>query len=172
MVKTIRKNSSNVEDLNRSDVSNVGLSNSLPTFSKNASLGCWNWFISQEEGGKWASTAWIRDRFVAKWSSRPSQWTCFIKGWHFAYQPTHRIFVLIFLPARSQHLSNNTGCCWVLRFNLIAWSSAPHTTGTKTFSDVITDSIVTRTGQPLIIDSSTVGGPLTTDVVYKPYNPS
>ena len=34
MAKTTRKNSSNVEALNHSDVSNVGLSNSQPTFSK------------------------------------------------------------------------------------------------------------------------------------------
>ena len=35
MAKTTRKNSSNVEALNdRSDVNNVGLSNSQPTFSK------------------------------------------------------------------------------------------------------------------------------------------
>ena len=34
MAKTTRKNSSNVEALNRSDVSNVGLSNSQPTYSK------------------------------------------------------------------------------------------------------------------------------------------
>ena len=34
MAKTTRKNSSNVEALNRSDVSNVELSNSQPTFSK------------------------------------------------------------------------------------------------------------------------------------------
>ena len=51
---------------------------------------------------------------------------------------------------------------------LLGGTSAPHTTGTKTFADVITDSIVTRTGQSLTINSSTVGGPLTTDVVYKP----
>ena len=47
---------------------------------------------------------------------------------------------------------------------LLHGTSAPHTTGTQTFSDFITDSIVTRTGPPLIIDSSTVSSPLTTDV--------
>ena len=51
---------------------------------------------------------------------------------------------------------------------LLGGTSAPHTTGTKIFADVITDSIVIISGQPLIIDSSTVGGPLTSDVVYKP----
>ena len=34
MAKTTRKNTSNVEALNRSDVNDVGLSNSQPTFSK------------------------------------------------------------------------------------------------------------------------------------------
>ena len=34
MAKTTRKNLSNVEALNRSDVNNIGLSNSQPTFSK------------------------------------------------------------------------------------------------------------------------------------------
>ena len=51
---------------------------------------------------------------------------------------------------------------------ILGGTSAPHTIGRKTFADVITDSTVTRTGQPLTVDSSTVGGPLTTDVVYKP----
>ena len=46
-------------------------------------------------------------------------------------------------------------------------SSDSHTIGAKTFADVITDSIVTRTGQPVTVDSSTVRVLLTTEV-YKP----
>ena len=52
--------------------------------------------------------------------------------------------------------------------NLLGSTSAPHIKGTKTFTDVITDSLVTRIGQPSSIDSSTIGGPLTADVMYKP----
>ena len=36
--------------------------------------------------------------------------------------------------------------------NLLGSSSAPHAKVTKTFADVITDSLVTRTGQPSSID--------------------
>ena len=52
--------------------------------------------------------------------------------------------------------------------NLLGSTSAPHTKGIKTFADVITDSLVTRTSQPSSIDSSTIGGHLTADVIYKP----
>ena len=169
MAKTTRKNTSNVEALNRSDVSNIELFNSQPTFSKERFPSDAGTASYRKKKGDSAHLPlelmfdMLQDE-VADLRSENVSLKVDISQLNQRITFLFSFFDLqeVNTTATTQAAGESSVC------TLLDDTSTPHTKGTNTFADVITDSIVTRTGQPLTIDSSTVGGPLTTDVIYKP----
>ena len=169
MTQTARKNPHNVDALNgSSDVNNVGLSNPQPTFSEKRFLSGAGSGSNREKKGDSESlprelmfdmmqdeVADLRNEIISLKVdiSRLIQRVTFL----FQFFDLQEVNATVNTAAATQVASESSVS------TLLGGTSASNTIGTKTFANVIKDSIVTRTDQPL-----SACHPSITDVVYQP----